>query len=516
MIRAKDRQAAAKGRGYYEPPSSYDAGRFSRVDPDFNPLLIGPNALAEQTLDLARRRVRHLADNHPHIKAAMGIYCNNVVGESGIGPIADTPFEELNKQLKDRYYLYECAVNVSRNRTAAMMQRVICKEACIGGELLVHTPVVPAFGDEPAGPAYDLIPAEQIDLGYTQTLPNGNEVRQGVEFDAKKRIVAYHVMREHPADGMTYFGIRNDYIRIPATNATMMTFSERQGMIRGIPLPIAAVRTTRMQDGYQQANLQLALAIACHGIFFEGMQPSKLLAGKQEANYPYDLRTGAPVYRAEPGMIGGLPQGVSLKTASPTHPGPQYIDVEKLLARQMASACNVSYTQMTGDYGDTTFSSERARSLAERKEYRAAQQIMAHLAVRPLWIAFVRHQMNFGELTLSAKMRAAWAKEPRLFFQLQYTYPGWEWVNPQQEAQAAEIELALGVSNEIDVLAAKGVNFEDNITKQVKYRKARKAAFEEAGLELPGAAPVRPASDGVEEKSPNKKAQERAALALAE
>ena len=45
-----------------------------------------------------------------------------------------------------------------------------------------------------------MLPSEMLPLNRNEDLPGGNVIRQGIEFDAIGRRVAYWFLRRHPGD----------------------------------------------------------------------------------------------------------------------------------------------------------------------------------------------------------------------------------------------------------------------------------------------------------------------------
>lgn len=488
-------------RGRSGGPVAWEAGRLRQRDPDFVPMQIGPNALADQHLDMARRRVRWLVDNHPLIHNARNIFVNNIVGDAGIMIQPATAWEELNKILEDRWYQFWEAVDIGREMSGAQSQRQLCEEMFAGGDSLVYSPIAPRFGDEPMGPAVELIAAEQLDLVMNAAPSSAggsgtpNRVRQGVEFDALGRRVAFHVYEDHPSDGWAF---THKTRRIPADAASLAMFRPRPSQVRGVPVPIAAVQATRMQDLHEDAYMALSAAAACVALYFEGVDTSKISKG---SSGPINMATGQPLVSMSPGMVGGGPASVKPTLMSTNTPPPQYGQLQQIMAMRMAAGSMAPYSEMTGDYGDATFSSERARQLAFRKAYKPCQVAIAQAWNRPVYRTWLRWEITFNNLPLTAEQRKAWEVDRRQLYARRDIMPGWEWVNPQQDAAAAEIELSIGTASRQDICAAKGKHWKDVIDQEVEVRKYEMEKEKEAGLPPRAAAPVRPVPQDVPQKT---------------
>lgn len=487
---------------------AWDAGRVRKRDPDFVPIEIGPNAMADKHLPMVRRRSRYLSENHPVIQCARNNFVNNVVGDAGVVSQPATQWSELNKRIADRWWEYMEGVDIGREMTGAQQQRQLAGEMFDGGDCLVSNVIAPTRYSIPQGPAVELFPAEQVDFGSNNLMgrmtAEGHTIRQGVEYDALGRRMAYHVFKELPCDGAV---ATIETRRIPASDAVLAMFRQRPGQLRGVPLCVAAIETTREQGFHKEANMMLAAAAAMVGIYYEGVTSPQQLNSKN----PWPIRdaNGNPLVELKPGMIGAGPSNVKPHVIAPNVPGSQYGVVQKLLMQLIAAATGVSYSEVSGDYSDATFSSERARSLYMRKIFKPAQLVIGQVYNRPVYRAFIRWEITFGSLrdTLTSEQRAAWAADPRLFYRRRDIAQGWEWVNPQQEAQAAEIEIGIGTRSIQEICASRGRHWQDVIDEQLEAEVYEAEMRKAKGLPPRVAAPVRPASEDVD-KPPSRKRDE--------
>lgn len=478
------RLAAREARGARRvAPQAYDAGRRSRTDVDFVPSSIGPNLLAEQTLGLARRRVRYLVDNNPLISGARNTIRNNVVG-NGIDVQPDTGDPELDEQLDDLWRVFSEAVDPERSQTLAQSQGQFFDELFTAGECLTYYPFADAFNSHDAGPAIELIDAERLDLKAISVTRGGNRIRQGVEFDAKGRRIAYHVYLDHPADGAMYAVGRSStkLTRLQIEDAHLSFVPRRLNQIRGVPWPVAIVAATRMEDNFQEAFLLLARAAACVGVFFEDEAGDDLL-DESGAVSPLKDVDGNPIKRLEPGLIGF---GKKAPTVVASRlPPPTFGMTEEILQRRIATGLNISYAAVARDFSKATFSATRAEQLEDRKQYRPVQEFIWHDHTRPLYRRWVQWNLASGEVKLTPEQRSRYAADPEQFLRASVIYPGWEWVNPLQEAQATKVELEIGAVSIQDVCAAKGRDWRETTRKALLAEKFRADERKRLGLAAP-------------------------------
>jgi len=465
-------------------PSMYDAGRVTRLDKDFNPRGRGPNAIADETLAVARRRCQALVDDHPLIDGAVETIISNIV-PSVIYPTPATGHDDLDKQIEKLFWTFAESVDVGREMTLLESQRLFVRSVCVAGDVLNHVPFAPAWRGFPVAPAIELIDSDRVPLGldvFTGTasgasmaanglsLPNisaGSRVRQGVEFDSLMRRTGYHVLKEHPGDGglgISAFLLQTE--RIDATRATLAFVPRRVGQVRGVPRFTSIVKLVEDSRKFDKASLYQAIAAACVGLYFQGPGAQGLL-DKTNGAMAVD-GAGNPIEEMEPGLVGYMAADTEPRVLGANLPGPQYESTQKSMKRDMAVGSKVAASEFTGDYGDATFSSERARQLLTRRGTRPVQEFVWHNHTRPWYVALVPWAIATGAVTLTAAQRLTWTRTPERFLEVTVVFPGFEWVNPQQEAQAAEIELAIGTNSIPNICAQRGKHYQDVIDEQLK------------------------------------------------
>ena len=94
----------------------------------------------------------------------------------------------------------------------------------IDGEVLIQ--VLPNAKND-FGFAINVIDIDYLDEEKNETLPNGNEIRMGVEMDKNRKPVAYHVFTHHPYDYNFSASLRRETKRISAENIIHIYIQER-------------------------------------------------------------------------------------------------------------------------------------------------------------------------------------------------------------------------------------------------------------------------------------------------
>ena len=114
------------------------------------------------------------------------------------------------------------------------LQALACRAMLEGGECFVRLRARRPEDGLAVPLQIQLLEAEHVPLTFNTTLPSGNLVRGGIEFDRLGRRVAYHLTRAHPGDP----AMRprdHDLVRVPADRIAHLFRPLRPGQIRGEP-----------------------------------------------------------------------------------------------------------------------------------------------------------------------------------------------------------------------------------------------------------------------------------------
>ncbi|MCC6428320.1 MAG: phage portal protein [Phycisphaerales bacterium] len=502
---SRGKPAPSRSGAVQRRPRAYEGGEIRRTDPDFLPALSGPNLAAERTLSLLRRRCRALCDDHDLIHGARETWINEI-GTHYLEP--NTGDKDLDQKLAALFWKSAEAIDPGREESLFDIQELALAELFAVGEVLSYFPVVPEWRGFKPSVGIDLIDTDLLPLDTGSVMyglrpaAEAERVRQGVVFDQLGRRIAYEMYAEHPADGCWSGYTAGETRRLNALDANLMVLRRRPKQIRGVPWPVAVVRTTRMEDAYNEAGILLAQAAAYIGVVYKGVRPPDFT---DQISYPVDGR-GNPVTELEPGgqtFIGDNPHA-DAKIIGGNTPGPSYKTTLEVLQCRMAAGLNQSYTSLARDSSKATFAAQRADSLADRKGWRRKQKFLARNVTMPWWRRRVRFAVLTGDLQLTPQQLDMYRADPDALCEASIVFEGWEWVNPAQEAAADEASIRMGIASTKELAARRGRHVDDLIAEEVDYQVKRRAAWRAAGLGEPpplsppsNAAPV-PPGDGTE------------------
>lgn len=516
---------ALRGRGNELPswlggdsPLGYEAGRQNRLDAGFVPRNLGPNALGQETLELLRARSRFLVDNNPIVGGALRTHTDNIVGR-GIDVRPMTGIEELDRELARRWKAFAEGVDPSRTLTLRDHQRLFCSELLTSGEVLLVDSVVPARattrGEWARGPAVELIEAERLDVGFVASggsvidsagggsgqgrqtvaasVPQDHTVLQSVELDASGVPVAYWVREAHPRDLVSGLVAQPMLVasrrRLSTDRARLCFLMRRPKQLRGVPWTTTIISDSRMESGFLEASLVQARIAACTALIFaEDGDMGPLAAGVGNGadaggggKNDFVDSSGAPITELSPGLIGFSSKGEPKVVAS-NLPAPGLEMVERMMHNRQAAGLGMSAAELSRNYKGTTFSAARTELLSTMRGVHPMQAYVFENSTRPLYRTFVWWLVTSGQLQLKAAYRKKLGPQLELLYECMPTYPGTDWVNPAQEAAAAETELALGIVSRTQLCAAKGRNFEEVLQQTLSEELREKQLREKMGL----------------------------------
>ncbi len=285
-----------------------------------------------------------------------------------------------------------------------------------------------------------LLEAEYCPEERWETLPNGNEVRGGIEFDKIGRRVAYWLYGRHPLDWNASVSV-GDLTPAPvsAQNIVHLRAIRRAGMLRGEPWIVRTILKLHDLDGYDDAQLlrqKIAAMFAgfaydsSHGEAEDGEHP--MVAGATAAD-------GTTMAALDPGTIQELAPGQQITFSTPPRPGDDYADYKRDQHRLVAIAAGILYEQLTGDYSmvnDRTWRAavnEFRRRCAMWQHHWVVQQFC-----RPILARWADLALLSGAITLPRSI------DPARLRRATWVPQAWPYINPVQDVEAREAEVRAG------------------------------------------------------------------------
>lgn len=440
-------------------------------------------------------RSRYLALNNAYAAAARETYVSALVG-TGIKPSPLVADKAIKAEIARLWRLSTDEMDADGLTDFYGMQAIIAGEMFEAGEVFVRVRRRRDADGLLVPVQLQLLPAEMLPFSHNETLPSGNRVECGIEFDAIGRRVAYWFLRSHPGDSATIrlgsaaaFG---DRVRVPAAEVFHLFRPIRAGQIRGIPHTLAGITTLAMLDLYDDAELERKRTAA----LFAGFVTRPRSSDDEDAN-PFAPPTGfagdagaSGDIALEPGAMVDLAEGQDVRFAEPADVGATYEPFQYRQLLRAAAGFGTPYADMSGDLRQTSYGSLRAGLIQFRRKIEAHQHhVMIYQfcrRVRQIW--FDAAVLNGAFKTFTA---AQYVADPLKFSDTKWITPKWEWIDPLKDRQAEKLAVDSGFKPRSEVIEAEGYDPEE-VDARIAQDQERAESFGIGFIQLSSAVVVSP------------------------
>lgn len=469
---------------------AYDAAKVGRGTSNWVAGGSSANAEIESGLARSRARSRDLMRNDPHARRAIGSLVAASIGVGITTDCAGAPGKLWKLWIKecDYYGLLD------RHGQQALEARATFES----GECLIvrHRLTASEAAKTKSGVPLQLKVLEADFLDTTKHGPtsSGTVCISGIEYDMEGRRVRFWLYDTHPGD-TPMFKVRLQSSPVPAEDVIHLFEPERPGQNRGMPRLASVINTLRAKGEYTEALLMKKKIEACFAVFITSEDENRSLTEK--ATISTDAAGNSQrVETVSPGMMEYLKPGEAVEFASPnvSSSSDQFV-ADQLRASAMGAG--VTYETVTGDLSRVNFSSMRAG----RQDFKA-------LVEQFRWLTFIPMECErvwawFEEAAYMA------GKIRRRGYEVTYTPPRWEYVNPLDDVKTDREEVEAGFTTVSAQIRKRGEDPDTVFAERAK----EKERLKELGI---GAAPkpaavpgaVKPPDDKQETPDPETPADE--------
>ena len=355
---------------------------------------------------------------------------------------------------------------------------------------LIRDPKVNKFGF-----ALQMINAEWVDYFYNATLPNGNVVRMGIEYQNNSwgigKPVAYYFIKRQPQDwqfsipGAFNFNQGNMHDRVPASEIIHYARYTDADSTRPAPWGSSTIFKARQLDQFELYEVIAARASACK----TGWLYSDLVPEGGDGFQPPDPR-GIRNLKTEAGGIYGLPWGVKYQESDPTHPNGNFEEFRKGQLRSWCAGMPAAdYNTIANDLEGINFSAGRLGRLDTNEMSKLIQNWDIDMAERPIFEAWLEMALTTGAVPLPlAKFQK--------FNKPVFSGRRWAQVDEIKAVNAAALRVANHMSTLSKECAELGVDFEDNALERAEEMMLLESLGLKSSLTVEGSAAQEGDSDG--------------------
>jgi len=331
---------------------NYDAATAGRRGQSWRLSALDADGAASKRARLAQVS-RDMVRNTPFATRGKNVIVANVIGDGIIPSI-----KASSKRVKDRgldlvkSHFDTISIDTDGRNNLYGIQKLAFGAMVESGECFVRRRKRLSSDGLPLPFQIQLLESDHLDTSKDGAIAGTrNRIREGIEFDAIGRRVAYHLFIDHPGSSVVGKSFRNSLVseRVPASEIIHLYRQDRPGQMRGVTwmAPIA-IRLQDMTD-YQDAQLMRQKVAACFAAFRTTNDETVSISDPD----PSEIST-----KLAPGLIQQLSPGESITFASP--PGVDgYSDFVKGVAREVAAGLGITYEALTGDLSGVNFSSGR-------------------------------------------------------------------------------------------------------------------------------------------------------------
>lgn len=293
------------------------------------------------------------------------------------------------------------------------------------------------------------------------------EIREGIEYDAIGRRVAYWLFEQHPGDAVRFARTSYTSRRIAASEILHIYRQDRPGQMRGVSWFAPIALSLQDLSDHQDAQLMRQKIAACFSAF--------RITPESEPVASIDPEVGpAGLGTLSPGRIQNLLPGEDIRFADP--PGVEgYDEFTRIVLRSAAAGMGITYEALTGDLSNVNFSSARMGRMEMDRNVSSWQ-----------WLMLVPQMMQpIADWTMEAFDVALAGGRPRQA-EIEWVPPHRVLVDPTREIPALRDKVKAGFASRSGVVRELGYDPEDLMEEQKRdaelARKAGLAFDSDAGM----------------------------------
>lgn len=246
----------------------------------------------------------------------------------------------------------------------------------------------------------------------------------------------------------------------------------RPVQLRGEPFLASVINYFANLDTYLEAEWWAKQLEALFGVFIESEHPSI----RADQHLDPDSLAGERIEDIEPGTVHYLAPGEKPHSVASNRPGAGTEWFVRLALQFIGAAKGLPIEMVLKDFSKSNFSNVRAALIGARRFFRTMQLRQIH------WIERVR-SLFMEELFLTGRLPVRdFAPVKSALTRAQYITPGWQWVDPLKDTQAADLQIRAKLSNRKTQYGARGENWRAEVTQALEEEAYIRQERERLGL----------------------------------
>jgi lambda family phage portal protein len=358
--------------------------------------------------------------------------------------------------------------------TMAGLQTLALRATILSGEVLYR--LVPITKDEqlqrdlPIPFVLQTIDAARLaDANHPATegtIPDGHTIYRGIEVDQNGKRIAYWINQYKIGFTNPTYG---SAVRVPAEQVGHLFVEDDIDQLRGVPWFAAALLQVRDTDDLQYNVLKASAMSACVVMGYRKPTGAQRFGLQQTTETNPDSADGSDltdadgnaITKIQPGMFVNLGKDGALEGFSPNQSNTNAeAFIQHMLRGTAAAFPGVKSSTVTGDYRNSSFSSETSSDNDTWPEIEEVQAWFAANYCQPIYEAVIRAGVLVGwfdGIVGAEEFGAA----PGKYTSAKWQGPVSRAINPTDNANAAGLRVKFGLSSMQMECAALNVNWMD-------------------------------------------------------
>lgn len=479
------RQQLASQRSYYE------SGNWDRLSRDWFPTKQAGDDWDLAAIQRTRDRANWLYGNDAYVNKAVRTIQARIVGfgmtpESSARRPDGTIHEEFRARANELFNRWKGECHSLGNPYSGGMTFdetiLLCvKEWIVSGEFLIRFVNLTQSDMEAKGLQVPLqllpIEAERLYEYHIARPVEGLSIFRGIIFNPDGTRKGYRILRMNPWHVFLSFGAEgwkfDDY---PAEEFIHIFIKQRPSTMRGVSMLTPVMLNAKNLDSLIYNEIVASTINSCYSVALtkdpyntvEGLQPTTT-ANTGNTDTGSTDSDGNIMSRLQPGMVMRLAPGETVTPIDPERPNPQLDQFATFILRSIATGlpCIKSST-ITGDYRQSSFSSEKSNENDCYWEIMQMQEHLINACLRPIYCRFIETALLAGLFDDIPDLPDISEMSPHdLYLLTDSTWrgPTTKSLNPIQDETAVSLAIANGTQNVVDACLEKGVDWKENIAK---------------------------------------------------
>lgn len=443
--------APPKTRATISP--AFEASGMSRRFSNWTPSTAHINALLSSAGTTMDARARWLYRNNAYARNAVEAWAANTVG-SGIKPSSLIQDPTLREQVAALWLKWTDESDAEGLTDFYGQMRRVAREDFLVGEAYLR--FRPRFVEDGLSVPLQvqILPKEMLRLDRTELLSNGNQIRQGIEFNRIGKRVGYWFWRQHPHDASDLGMRAGEDVRIPASEIVALFDPPESGSLHGATRLAPVMVPLMMLDLYDDAMLDRQRVSALFAVFITSPDNTDLLPGEDADDADDD---GKLQLDLRPGLMQRLAAGEDIKNSQPPEVGQSYDPFQYRTLVRISTGLGMPYMVLTGDMRGANYSSMRGGLLEFRRRIEGYQHsVLVAQMLRVVW----RRWLTTAVLSGAVPARD-FARDPEKYLAFRAIPPRFTWVDPFKDRMAEKLAVRAGFKSRGDVIEEEGYDPEE-------------------------------------------------------